>query len=181
MNDVRFAFRQLLRNPGFTAVAVLTLALGIGANTSMFSMLNVAMFPHMPYPDSGRLVRVYRTSPQSQTWSHSCANFLNHREQNHVTCCLVAVFAFGTAPAWLAARVDVNQRLKENVRGATCSRSQRRFQHFLIIGEVALALMLLAGTGTTIRLLQRFARLDPGWNADDLLTAEVSVPKSKYP
>src|SRR3989442_15741819 len=95
--------------------------------------------------------------------------------------CLVAVFAFGTAPAWLAARVDVNQRLKEQVRGATSSRSQRRFQHLLIIGEVALALMLLAGAGTTLRLLRRFARLDPGWNVDNLLTAEVSVPKTKDP
>src|SRR5688572_24573320 len=83
MNDLKFAFRQLLKNPGFTAVAVLTLALGIGANTSMFSLLNVAMFPRLPYPDSGRLVRVYRTSPQSQSLNHSCANFLDLREQNH--------------------------------------------------------------------------------------------------
>jgi len=91
MNDLRYALRQLLKNPGFTAVAVLTLALGIGANTSMFSMLNVALFPRLPYPDSGRLVRLYRTSPQSQVLSHSCANFLDHREQNHV---------FGTLAAW---------------------------------------------------------------------------------
>src|SRR6266542_896465 len=62
MNDFRFAFRQLLKNPGFTVVAVLTLALGIGANTSMFSMLNVALFPRLPYPDSGRLVRVFLSS-----------------------------------------------------------------------------------------------------------------------
>jgi predicted permease len=84
MNDLRFAFRQLLKNPGFTAVAVLTLALGIGANTAMFSVLNVLLLRALPYPNSERLVRVFRTSPQSQTWPHSVANFFDHREQNRV-------------------------------------------------------------------------------------------------
>ena len=44
MNDLKFAFRQLLKNPGFTAVAVLTLALGIGANTAIFTLANSALF-----------------------------------------------------------------------------------------------------------------------------------------
>src|SRR5439155_6240103 len=77
MNDLKFACRQLLKNPGFTAVAVLTLALGIGANTAMFSVLNVLLLRALPYPNSERLVRVFRTSPQSQTWPHSVANFFD--------------------------------------------------------------------------------------------------------
>jgi predicted permease len=84
MTDLRFASRQLLKNPVFTAVAVLTLALGIGANTAMFSVLNALLLRALPYPNSERLARVYRTSPQSQTWPHSVANFLDHREQNTV-------------------------------------------------------------------------------------------------
>ncbi len=84
MNDLKFAFRQLLKNPGFAAVAVFTLALGIGANTAMFSVLNVLLLRALPYPDSEQLVRVFRTSPQSQTWPHSVANFFDHREQNSV-------------------------------------------------------------------------------------------------
>jgi len=84
MNDFRFAFRQLLKNPGFSAVAVLTLALGIGANTAIFSVLNTVMFRPLPYPEPDRLVRVFRTSAQSQSWPHSPANFLDQREQNAV-------------------------------------------------------------------------------------------------
>jgi putative ABC transport system permease protein len=84
MNDLKFAFHQLLKNPGFTAVAVLTLALGIGVNTSMFSVLNTLLFQALPYPHSERLVRIFRTSPHSQTWPHSAANFLDYREQNSV-------------------------------------------------------------------------------------------------
>src|SRR5882762_3999178 len=84
MNDLRFAFRQLLKNPGFSVVAVLTLALGIGVNTSMFSVLNTLLFQALPYPHSERLVCVFRTSPHSQSWPHSVANFLDYREQNSV-------------------------------------------------------------------------------------------------
>jgi putative ABC transport system permease protein len=84
MQDLRYALRQLAKTPGFTVVALLTLALGIGLNTSMFSVLNVLLFRALPYPDSGRLVRVFRTSPQSQMWPHSVANFLDHRAQNRV-------------------------------------------------------------------------------------------------
>jgi putative ABC transport system permease protein len=84
MHDLRFAVRQLLKNPGFTAVAVLTLALGIGANTAIFSVLNTIMLRPLPYPEPDRLVRVFRTSAQSQSWPHSPANLLDYREQNAV-------------------------------------------------------------------------------------------------
>jgi len=61
MNDLRFAFRQLLKSPGFTAVAVLTLALGIGANTAIFSIVNTLLFKPLPYPDSGNIINVWET------------------------------------------------------------------------------------------------------------------------
>jgi putative ABC transport system permease protein len=61
MNDLKFAFRQLLKNPGFTVVAVLTLALGIGINTGIFNILNAVVFRSLPVQGSARLVRVFQS------------------------------------------------------------------------------------------------------------------------
>ena len=59
INDIKFAFRQLRKSPGFTLIVVLILAIGIGANTSMFSVVNRVLLNPFPYPDSDRLVRVF--------------------------------------------------------------------------------------------------------------------------
>src|SRR5438046_10043361 len=59
MTDLRYAFRQLLKNPGFTSVAVLTLALGIGANTAMFSLADFFFLRPLPVPRPDDLKRLY--------------------------------------------------------------------------------------------------------------------------
>ena len=82
--DVRYSLRMLLKHKSFTVVSALTLALGIGINTAMFSVLNTFLFGALPYPASERLVRVWRTSPHSQSWPHSAGNFFDQRDQNSV-------------------------------------------------------------------------------------------------
>src|SRR6185436_13524611 len=82
--DLRHSLRMLLKNKGFTVVAVLTLALGIGVNTAMFSVLNTFLFRSLPYPQSSQLVRVFRTSPHSQSWPHNPGVFFTQRERNTV-------------------------------------------------------------------------------------------------
>ncbi len=83
MQDVRFAARTLRRHPGFTAAAVAVLALGIGANTAIFSAANAFLFRPLPFGHADRLVMLYETNPEFG-WEHQTAapaNVLDWREQ----------------------------------------------------------------------------------------------------
>jgi predicted permease len=94
---------------------------------------------------------------------------------------LICGLALGLWPALTATRADVNSVLKQQGRGSTSGRSHNRVRQALIVAEVALALMLLAGAGVFVRALQQFGNRDPGWRPDGLLTGLVSLPESKYP
>src|SRR5262245_16967670 len=77
MNDLRSALKSLLRSPGFTLLAVVTLALGIGANTSAFSILNALMLPPLPYADSRQPERLHRSTAQDSRGGVSPADYLD--------------------------------------------------------------------------------------------------------
>jgi putative ABC transport system permease protein len=95
-------------------------------------------------------------------------------------CTLLTGVLFGTVPAWLASRADVNLTLRENSRGSTAGRSQHRLRHTLIVGEVAFAMVLLAAAGLFLRGFQRFLNSDSGWQVDGLVTAQMSLRGEKY-
>jgi predicted permease len=92
----------------------------------------------------------------------------------------VSGFASGLVPAWLASRSNPQQVLKQGGQGAIGDRSRHRLQHALIVGEVALALALLAGAGQMMRGLQQFTVKDPGWKVEGLTVANLSLPTAKY-
>src|SRR5579884_3272289 len=80
--DLRYALRGLRRSPGFTVVAVITLALGIGATTSIFSVVYGVLLGPLPYRDASRLIVLNETTPRVGTVSVSYADFLDWRAQS---------------------------------------------------------------------------------------------------
>src|SRR5262245_33332061 len=101
--DLRYGLRMLAKKPGFTVVAVFTLALGIGANSAIFSVLNAVLWERPPYKDPERLVIVWETIPKTGQTENTPApfNYYAWREQNQV---------FENLAAW--------QILLENLTGA---------------------------------------------------------------
>src|SRR5262249_34178929 len=84
MNNLRFAVRQLIKNPAFSAVAIITLALGIGANTAIFSIVNAVLLRPLPYPDADRIMVLNESSGPGQDYSVALPDYLDWQKDNTV-------------------------------------------------------------------------------------------------
>ncbi len=82
--DIRYGARMLRKSPGFTAVVVLTLALGIGANTAIFSMVDAVLLNPLPYPGASRILIIHESLPQARFLNDSWPDFVDWRDQNKV-------------------------------------------------------------------------------------------------
>jgi putative ABC transport system permease protein len=92
IKDIRYGVRGLLKRPGFTAVAIITLALGIGANTAIFSVVNAVVLRPLPYAEPERLMTLWETMPGSDQRSVAPGNFVDWRTQNKTFQELAATF-----------------------------------------------------------------------------------------
>src|SRR5579871_5532981 len=95
LQDVRYGWRMLRNSPGFTLIAVLTLALGIGANTAMFSVINSVLLRSMPFPDARRVMVVWKTMSNGQPNAFSTPAFLEWKQQGDFTGHMGAFTAVG--------------------------------------------------------------------------------------
>src|SRR5881394_2541941 len=73
MNDFRFAFRQLRKSPAFTATALATVAICLGANLAIFAVINSILLRPLPFPDADRLVTIYNTYPKAGVENDGCS------------------------------------------------------------------------------------------------------------
>jgi predicted permease len=94
LQDLRFGFRMLKKSPGFTAVAVVTLALGIGANTALFSVVNGVLLSPLPFPQPDQLVTLHENKPNFEGGSISYPNFRDWRKENHTFSSLALARAY---------------------------------------------------------------------------------------
>jgi predicted permease len=94
---------------------------------------------------------------------------------------LVTGLFFGLAPAWHVARTDLRETLNKAGRGASASGATRRLRAVLVVSELALAVLLLAGAGLLIRSFSRLLEVSPGFQPQHLLTMQLSLPDKVYP
>ena len=111
LQDLRYGARSLLKNPGFSAVVVVTLALGIGANTALFSVVNGVLLNPLPYPQPDQLVTLHQSKPNFDTGAIPYPNFRDLQRQNQTFSAMAISRGFGFSLIGTGEAERVNARL----------------------------------------------------------------------
>lgn len=108
MQDLRYGLRMLVRSPGYTAIAILTLALGIGANTALFSVINGVLLNPLPLPEPNQLVTLHESKPNFDRGSISYPNFLDWQRENHTFSSMAIARAYAFSLTGMGEAEQVN-------------------------------------------------------------------------
>jgi uncharacterized membrane protein len=183
--ELSYAARLLRKTPGFTATALLTLAVCFGANLTIFAVIETTLLTvgggllGLAVGAGGiHLLRVLGADRLP----------LGGRIAFDARLALVALFAailmgivLAAPIAWFNLRRHLGNALQSESRGGTSGRAAQMLRHGFIVSQIALAFMLLAGAGLLGLSLQRVVAVSPGFQSDHVLTGQILLPWADYP
>lgn len=171
----RYALRTLGKNPAWALAAVSCLAIGIGATTTVYTVMRAIVIAPVPTADSDRLGELIRFNPG---WTRIAVD--GDGLAFAVAISLVTALVVGAIPALVASRADPQQTLKEGGRSVSAGGPRHRLRSALVVGEIALALVLLVSTGLMVRSFVALVDSDQGYDTDRALTMQITLPSARY-
>lgn len=153
MNNLRYALRSLLQSPGFTLVALITLALGIGVNSSMYSLMNTLMFASAPFPRPQSIVAINGRTPQAEFMN------LSPQEIDELRAHPANVFTVLAARSGTLETVSIADQLPEQVQGTAAQADLFKvLETPPLLGRIFTAEECVAGRDTVVLVTERFWR-----------------------
>jgi len=183
LQDLRYALRQLSRDRGFTTVAVLTLALGIAANTAIFTVVNSVLLRPLPYKDSQRIVRIWNTFPprglnELPVSEPEFLEFRQSRSFDHIGAFVTGAVNLSRAghpervnETWASADVFLATGAETILGRAFSPEEDQRGRNQVVV------LVVLAGAGLMIKSMARLLGVALGFNPKNVLTMSMTLPQ----